>query len=496
MPPPKRCRNCAEPPRKAQAIWVPFYKHKIDGMHIRGSIPTLCNECAMQKMSVSSTDIVGVLTQSYASKYESVCNNKHWTELRENGLTIISDRDLSSEMHSLAEGSLYRELSKKKKSDELRHNTTPAMTRTISTGKQTKERGDFHDQRRWVHLYPNPTGAQTNSSLANQMLPIQTYLSETLFTHEHFALMAKRGRKTHLWHGRQNELQNFQQLLNLMDINVLIKGSSLNQPQSLHVDGFGLKVVVIYVDKCNEDDDAGYEFYYIKGSHRLLDSHHEHATNSQLPMKEVTKVILRPGDCIVFFESLLHGGGASSSINPVPDEAALKDTERYNRLGLKAFHWFGRSISATTMLPTDISFQMTFDFVGCPSSYSVPNRSNKWYQHTDALFENECCLVCDDLFSQSFETILWGECKHPIHKRCLYQSQSHKQEAKVICPSCKPKREWIEDSSGRDYMALIEKLQGEGEVERKLEKGTRDFIASLQTGQRISCKRNRSNTDR
>lgn len=450
----------------------------------------------MQKMSASSTDIVGVLTQSYARKYESVCNNKHWTELREQGLTVISDGDLSNKMHSLAEGSLFKELSKKQKTDELRHNTTPATTRTISTGKQTKERADFHDQRRWAHLYPNPSAAQTNSSLVNQMLPIQTYLSETLFTHEHFAVMAKKGGQAlmcrdedhHPWRGRQSELQNFQESLRLMDINVLIKGPSLNQPQSLHVDGFGLKVVVIYVDKCNEDDDAGYEFFYIKGSHCLLGTHHQHATNTQLPMKEVTKVIVRPGDCIVLFESLLHGGGASSSINPIPDEAAMRDTERYNRLGLNAFHWFGRSTSATKILPTDISFQMTFDFVGCPSSYSVPNRGNTWYQYTDALFENECCLVCDDSFSQSSEKILWGQCKHPIHKHCLYQSQ--KQEATVICPSCRPKQEWIEDSSGRDYMALIEKLRGE--VERKLENGTSDFIALLQDGHRISSNRNRN----
>lgn len=486
-----RCSNCNKPPSKAQAKWVPFYKHKIDGMHIRGSIPTLCDECAMQKMSVSSTDIAGVLTPYYASKYYESVRNKHWTELRENGLTIISDKDLSSKIRSLVEGTLYREVSKKQKSDELRHNTTPATTRTISTGKQTKERGDFHDQRRWVHLYPNSTGTQTNSSLVNQMLPIQTYLSETLFTHEHFALMAKRGREKHRWHGRQTELQNFRKVLELMDINVLIKGPSLNQPQSLHVDGFGVKVIVIYVDKCNEDDDAGYEFFYIKGSHRLLDRHSQHASKSRLPMKEVTKVIVRPGDCIVLFESVLHGGGASSSIKPIPVETALKDTERYNRLGLRTFHWFGGSVSATTILPTDISFQMTFDFLGHPSSYSVPNRGNTWYQHTDAIFDNECCPVCDGLFCQTSETILWGQCKHPIHKHCLHDSQ--KEETNVICPSCKPKVEWIEDSSAHVYTALIENLQGE--VERRLEESTSEFIDSIFTGRRISCKRNRSNME-
>jgi hypothetical protein len=61
------------------------------------------------------------------------------------------------------------------------------LIQTISPGEETKE-----THRRWKHIYPTRRKT-TDSSIGNQVSQIQTYFSKILFTHEHFALMAKGG---------------------------------------------------------------------------------------------------------------------------------------------------------------------------------------------------------------------------------------------------------------------------------------------------------------
>lgn len=354
------------------------------------------------------------------------------------------------------------------------------LIQTISPGEETKE-----THRRWKHIYPTRRKT-TDSSIGNQVSQIQTYLSKILFTHEHFALMAK-------WGGlnltsdsnertqRISELQRFKQILKIDDINVLVKGHFLLEAQSLHVDGCGLKLIVIYVDKCNEDDGAGYKFFYIDGSHRMLGEHKKHAQTSQLPMKEVTEKTVKPGDCIVLFESTIHGGGPSSSFESICGEEATQDSKRYKRLHLEQFRWFGNGTSSPGLLPVDVSFQFTFNLYACPSADSAPNRTNTWYSKTDKLIEGECCGKCEELLtSEDFE---WGVCKHPVHTRCL------KESLRDTCPLCKPTRKWIQDSSAIDFKHEIDRLKEGRNIEGILENSCNDFIMAIHSGKRILPKR-------
>ena len=101
----------------------------------------------------------------------------------------------------------------------------------------------------------------------NQMLPFETELGPILFSHEYYASIAVSYGEGWKWQGRKKEINEIYQqpLLKVQDVNALIKGPSLDEAQSPHVDGYGLKLVVIFVDTCSGD---GYEFRYIKAKPR------------------------------------------------------------------------------------------------------------------------------------------------------------------------------------------------------------------------------------
>ena len=179
------CDKCKKSHSNAPAKWIPFYKPKEDGITTTNNdSPYLCDVCAIEELSISET--IGVLTPTAAKNYTLYKNNQHWRELRTNGLTVIRDPDLRDIMRNFAEGTLYPALSHYRTMDKLKSNLPDAkMIRTMSTSEETKE-----THRRWKHIYPSGR-KKIDSSIVNQMSQIQTYLSKILFTHEHFALMAK-----------------------------------------------------------------------------------------------------------------------------------------------------------------------------------------------------------------------------------------------------------------------------------------------------------------
>ena len=215
------------------------------------------------------------------------------------------------------------------------------------------------------------------------------------------------------WEGRDGEINEIYQrsLLKVQDVNALIKGPSLNEAQSPHVDGTGLKLVVISVDTCSGD---GYEFCYIEGSHALMREHEDYAKRTRLPMKDMTTIRVQEGHCIVFWESLVHGGGAASTCNPLVGDAAARATERYTSLGSKGFKFFGGN--DTTTLPSDLSLQFTLQYAGHPSGSTVPNRTNTWYKFSDKLLSLECCPACNEFMHP--HDVVFGVCTHAFHQSC------------------------------------------------------------------------------
>lgn len=349
---------------------------------------------------------------------------------------------------------------------------------------RSKKRG--HRLRGWAHIYPsgNTRNTRDDCSIANQLKEVQTTLSRILFTHEYYGLFAH-NRGEELMRGctemssRKEELGKFTEILKIADINVLVKGPGLEQAQDLHVDGCGLKVILIYVDRCNNDNGNGYKFRYIGGSHRLLEEHKHLHEKCRLPGKLTSEKVLKTGDCIVLFESTIHGGGASSSNREICGAVAQQDMERYQQLGLERFRWFGRG-KYSHLLPVDLSIQLTFHFYSCPSASSVPNRTNIWYEKTDALeFEDECCGLCNEKLSSAY--FEFGKCEHVIHKHCLLDVEH--------CPLCRGKRKWIKDNSAIDFEDQLKQLKDDQNIESILEKSYTGFFEKLRRSKRIVPKR-------
>ena len=65
-------------------------------------------------------------------------------------------------------------------------------------------------------------------------------------------------------------VREYKHLLSVDHINLFMKDESLTERQSLHIDGEGIGLVVIYVEKCGLD---GYRFYYVEGSHHRVEDY-------------------------------------------------------------------------------------------------------------------------------------------------------------------------------------------------------------------------------
>jgi hypothetical protein len=461
---------------------VPFYKSADLGdgtSHIRSIIPSLCDKCGKDEIISGDERVIGMLTSSYAGQYEAAAarSRQYMDDLIVDGLTVISDPQLTVLMQNLADCQLWPCMfsAKENKSHSLKHNnrSDTKTTTEIGTDKEEKESSTDHPARRWLNLFRLDEHGG-DSKLNNQMLPLETQLGRILFCHEYYASMAVsygegwNGEMSE-WEGRSKEINDIYQqpLVKVQDVNALIKGPSLNEAQSPHVDGYELKLVVIFVDTCSGD---GYEFRYIKGSHALFSMHEGYAKRTRLPMKDMTTIRVQEGHCIVFWESVVHAGGAASTCNPLVGKAAERANERYKSLGSDGFKFFGGN--DTTTLPSDLSLQVTLQYAGCPSGSNIPNRTNTWYKSTDQLFDLECCPACDELLHSG--SVVWGRCNHAIHQSCFSELGDDQ-----ICPACKSRKKWELDCSADKYMDVINQLKNERTVEKLLNKAREQVIARI-----------------
>ena len=454
-------------------------------IHIKSTLPSLCKECAKKEID-NNKGVIGALTEYSAKRYEAAAarSSDHMEDLIVDGLTVVSNEELKALMQDIAEAELLPRLFSNGHTRPLKHNNRCDTNTTveIETGKEEETFQNEHPERRWLNLFHLDERGARNTTINNQMVPIQTWLGEFLFTHEHNASMAVLTGKALKSNGeglngeefecrgkRIEEMRkiNDEPLVRVQDVNALIKGPSLNEAQSPHVDGYGLKIVVIYVYECG---DAGYEFHYIEGSHALLESHKQHAKGTRLPMKDMTTIKVKKGDFIMFWESLVHAGGAASTRIPLAGKAATQARARYERLGSTNFIWFAGT--DTTKLPVDLSLQWTFQCAGSPSGAMVPNRTNCWYKHTDQLFDDECCHYCND--SLQPDSVIWGLCHHTIHRSCLSGSDDA-----PICPVCKSRKKWKLDSSADKFRNVINKQKKDCVVEKMLKEARKKVIARI-----------------
>lgn len=137
-------------------------------------------------------------------------------------------------------------------------------------------KGDLrvHDGRKWENIYPSESkdinkAFKDEKDMHAAMLPLAMFLEEKLFPHEYFARNAANTKN--LIHIKMESNADFDtpkrmynQLLRVDHINLFFKRNDLDERQTLHVDGHGVGVVAIYVEKCGRD---GYSFHYVEKSH-------------------------------------------------------------------------------------------------------------------------------------------------------------------------------------------------------------------------------------
>ena len=133
--------------------------------------------------------------------------------------------------------------------------------------------------------------------------------------------------------------------LQLWNVNALAKSDDLTEPQNGHIDGTGVNLIAIVIDSCGEN---GYNFQCVPGSHNLLQSHDN---EKSLPLSLMKTYNVPKGMILVFAESLIHAGGASSMTS---DEYIMK----YQGHPLPPIRYFKTPLSYK--YPTDMSFQLSF----------------------------------------------------------------------------------------------------------------------------------------
>lgn len=329
--------------------------------------PSYCEDCA-RKFIVNEKKCIGFLTPTQAEKYITACDDDIRTKLQEDGIAFI--RQLPPEV--MVNSILYPKCVKgKRQSDELKDNLYVSSGETCCT------------HRRWSPVYSKQDNAKPNDlKLVGACDPLTTYLCRIVFPHEYYALLAKKNmdESTHNYEGGRGTYKTGDNpVISIEGVNVLIRGDGLKERQSLHIDGYGLKLVFILVDHCG---DSGYSFYYIKESHNLLDAHRDLYETCALPSELIEECRVQRNEGILFFESLIHGGGSSSGggnlVDFIEEKKRRHEINKETCKALKKYQWLPNNRT-----PTDVSFQFSFQYHPRQAISNTPNRGNIWYRYID-----------------------------------------------------------------------------------------------------------------
>eukprot|EP00984_Skeletonema_dohrnii_P004721 scaffold1660_cov170-Skeletonema_dohrnii-CCMP3373.AAC.1 len=431
----KTCLFCFN---RTANVWL--FKQRMnegDVSHIDRRFP-MCSTCATVKVNENKNEFLGYLPSVTADQYEKSCKEDLIDVLHREGaiVTRLPTNIMQQIVHAIFYPRLVRQA---KASNELNHSPYVA----------SKKSQQYHPHRRWNNIFDLSDTNNTNSAFLNACAPLVTFLSQTLYPHENYALVAKKhfansDTGTVTQYNRREEIQrakDYDPVLSIENVNVLIKGKDLLEQQSFHVDGLGLKLVLVYVDECS---DSGYNFHFIPGSHNLLCHHGVCSQENRLPASVAKKLTAKQNECIIFFQSVIHGGGASSG--GATSKAASKNSDGSNCTGfilqkkrrkwisddtankLERFRWF-----ADQTMPTDISFQISFQYGANPGSYILPNRTNTWYERTDIIDSNEHCQICrQQLLTSKSEECSFFRCGCVVHRSCCNQHQPG-----TFVPNCK-----------------------------------------------------------
>ena len=312
-------------------------------------------------------DIVGVLTFEDAVEYTIMCNpHKAANTIIRDGICVV---DLTKKEERAASALLLllcNDLTTKA-SFNLKHGINGSGI--LSTNEIN---------RRWRRITPrvNEVKRSRNDIKINQ--EIDTFLipiiAKHVLPHELYARQALITWKKMLT--KQSEYKGeIKHVLRMEHVNGLVRGPGLLENQVLHIDGIELKIIVILVVMCG---DEGYSVCCVKGSHNKFE---DHDRNVWVPQDKVEQVVAREGQLICFAESLIYGGGKSSGYSSTR-------TSLYKPYRLTTKKFFTGKHANT--IPTDVSFQVTFQVATAASTRAVGMASiPSWPIIEDQLAENE-----------------------------------------------------------------------------------------------------------
>ena len=379
-----------KPPIKCgeRSTHAKFYKEEQNTGH-HSDHPTglarYCERCMHADiLDDKEGELIGCLPESESKQYAKLKSPQSAHHIYHNEGFTVATLDPSAQIiaTSLAEKLESHVEEKNLKAQRLRHDNPNAI------GKP-KQNADFLNQRAWRQIYPpgvrenfrakpppeqlykNVEGKSVTTAngflhFAELMHPV---LGKTIFPDEYYATLA---------HNCASKLTNSPaqkcdlKLFDLFNINFLTKGPGMNEPQRPHIDGDGFKVVVILVFRCGK---RGYDFYYVPGSHNLLD---QHDLEQYVPRQMLKRVLVGGmnesrgvSQALIFSEALIHSGGTSSMTTD--EHAALAKS-----CGGGHDQWLAGARLAG-MPPTDISFQATLMYNPIPSGVGGGAAAPTWY---------------------------------------------------------------------------------------------------------------------
>lgn len=358
-----KCNQCSS--KMASVVFfsikvVPHTQTHIDSVH-GGVRMRLCRDCAQTQFDPSLH--VGILYKTAAIEYASLVNSIEdqssiQDKFMDDGLVVIDPRTDTSARAAvtfLTDMLKLQLLNEAKSMDNLRH---------IFSSQPN------HPGRTWRQLYPSLGGDRIKSRpWIDKLSILRVYLEKCIYTDIYFARAA---------HINMCQLQNrpidkislCEGFLQLWNVNALAKSDDLTEPQNGHIDGTGVNLIAIVIDSCGEN---GYNFQCVPGSHNLLQSHDN---EKSLPLSLMKTYNVPKGMILVFAESLIHAGGASSMTS---DEYIMK----YEGHPPPPIRYFKTPLSYK--YPTDMSFQLSFqhflDDICSYSGYAKPI----WYKNQIAI---------------------------------------------------------------------------------------------------------------
>jgi len=364
-----------------------------------------CKKCADTIKSSGKVDgFIGYLPSKHHEEYHATIKRGWSTEFIRDGLTKVpigmNERDI---IHLYLAAHLNE---RNPNAKQLAHDTSGRRTcGTILARKKT-------DGRRWCPIYPRDEDTMLICKMDIQSMAKKTIntvkerVSRSVLPTAHFSqiafLLGSKDRKP----GGRNSVRPHDDLLTLLNMNLLWRGDDdcvregIRGRQSIHMDGKGHRIVAIVPLQCHT---RGYDFFFIRKSHRINDWTYSGTTViDSIPSQLAEQILSNIDEMIIFSENLMHAGGTCSKVEGSSTVSTPTFTDRvFKKNREKKNHelysgWFGGGKNKLVgSQPTDVAVQFNFEFNLLPDDVGISGngKDNIWTNNEIWDDGNPCASV-------------------------------------------------------------------------------------------------------